>query len=588
MPLLFALFDQLASVVTQIISQFSWALQYLNIPIPIGIIGVWRWSVWLLRRFIGFWYKAQEPNGYPATTAIITPVYNEDPELFRAALRSWAANNPKEIIAVIDHTDTPCMEQFHEFEEECAEKPLSLKMLVTQTPGKRPALADGILVATSEVVFLVDSDTVWDPDVLPKALAPFHDPKVGGVTVRQRVLAPATTAQRIFDVYLDIRYIDEIRFLTAFGDAVTCLSGRTAVYRRAVALTALDDLMEETFWGRPVISGDDKALTLAVQSRGWKVRYQANTCVYTPGATVMRDFLKQRLRWARNSWRADLKALGSRWAWRKPILAFHLCDRLLQPLTTLVAPLYLLYALFQQNWPAVLILIGWWTISRTIKIWPHLQRSWRNIRILPWYITFSYWSAITKIYAFFTMNQQGWITRWSRGGKVNAWAKFLQAAPSYTATTATVLLVAIFINWLHASPSHATEPATIAITIAEPKRGFHKELIAETSLCILTGVARGECTTYPIMLPTITMGEQLQTAFVEYAGALKEMVGEWLRQRIPRDRHAQAAGKQNPTTQPSDLPRQWLRNPSGEVGAPTLLCATNNGEEQMCVQYEVD
>ncbi|HRW04102.1 MAG TPA: glycosyltransferase [Caldilineaceae bacterium] len=402
--------DSLEHIVIVITELFRliWAFfLYLHIPIPIGLIGGWRWSIWGLRRLIGHWYRAQEPNGYWVSTAVITPVYNEDPDLFRAALRSWAANQPKEIIAVVDHTDTRCMEQFREFEEEIAGTPIDLKMLITKTPGKRPALADGILTATSDVVFLVDSDTVWDPDVLPKSLAPFIDPDVGGVTVRQRVLNPHSTAQRIFDVYLDIRYIDEIRFLTAFGDAVTCLSGRTAVYRRAVALTALEDLMEETFWGRRVISGDDKALTLAVQSRGWKVRYQDNTCVYTPGATVMKDFLKQRLRWARNSWRADLKALGSRWAWRKPFLAFHLFDRLLQPLTTLIAPIYLGYAISRGHWLAVLLLVGWWTISRTIKIGPHLRRDWKNIRVLPWYITFSYWSAVTKIYAFFTMNQQG-------------------------------------------------------------------------------------------------------------------------------------------------------------------------------------
>ncbi|MEZ4735123.1 MAG: glycosyltransferase [Caldilineaceae bacterium] len=305
--------DQLCSPLAQIFAQTWYLIVYLGIPLPIGMIGAWRWSVWMLRRLIGMWYRPQAPNGYTTTTAVITPVYNEDPELFRAALRSWAANGPTEIIAVIDHTDTRCMEQYKEFEAECAGSPLILKMLITQTPGKRPALVDGILAATSEIVFLVDSDTIWDPDVLPKALAPFTEPEVGGVTMRQRVWNPHSTAQRIFDVYLDIRYIDEIRFLTAFGDAVTCLSGRTAVYRRFVALTALEDLMEEKFFGRPVISGDDKALTLAVQKRGWKVRYQENACVYTPGATVMKVFLKQRLRWARNSWRADLKALCSRW-----------------------------------------------------------------------------------------------------------------------------------------------------------------------------------------------------------------------------------------------------------------------------------
>lgn len=39
-------------------------------------------------------------------------------------------------------------------------------------------------------------------------------------------------------------------------------------------LPVLDGLLNETFLGRRVISGDDKALTLLVQGQRWKVRYQ--------------------------------------------------------------------------------------------------------------------------------------------------------------------------------------------------------------------------------------------------------------------------------------------------------------------------
>ncbi len=157
----------------------------------------------------------------------------------------------------------------------------------------------------------------------------------------------------------------------------------------------------------------------------------------------MRVFLKQRLRWARNSWRADLKALLSRWAWRKPLLAFHLIDRLLQPLTTIVAPLYLSFAIFRQHWIAVFIVTSWWFISRSIKLWPHIRRDWTNITILPYYVGFNYWSAVMRIYAFFTMNQQGWITRWSKNRM--AMLGPLRALPAYLGTMVTVSLVAMLV-----------------------------------------------------------------------------------------------------------------------------------------------
>lgn len=442
-------------------------LAYLLVSTPIGVIGAWRWGVWGLRRFVGTFYRPLAPNGYQPRTSVITPVYNEAPDVFRAALHSWAVNRPTEIIAVIDQADERCMQIFREFAQEWAGSDVQTKLIVTKKPGKRPALVDGMMGSSGAILFLVDSDTIWAADVLVNAVAPFVDPTVGGVTTRQRVLAPKALAQRLFDVYLDIRYIDEIRFLTAFGDAVTCLSGRTAVYRRTAVLPLLNDLLSETFFGRSVISGDDKALTLLVQGQGWKVRYQETACVYTPGATEMPSFLKQRLRWARNSWRADLKALFSRWIWRKPVLLFHLLDRLAQPLTTLVGPLYLINSLWQQQWSVVCFLLFWWLISRTVKIWPHLRRDPRNVRILPWYVFFSYWTAIIKIYAFFTMNQQGWITRWNQNRL--ALAGPLRQAPGYAFTCITLFIFAWFVNGLHyQTAAYALAPDQPIVRTTQP------------------------------------------------------------------------------------------------------------------------
>ena len=155
------------------------------------------------------------------TTTIVIPVYNEDPYVFRLALRSWLANRPTELIAVIDHSDEKCLQIFQEFQSGLVDYAFwdtKLQLIVTKKSGKRPALVDGILAATGEIVFLVDSDTIWAENVLVNSLAPFADPKVGGVTIRQNVWQPGSIAQRVFDVYLDIRYSDEVRYLTAFGE----------------------------------------------------------------------------------------------------------------------------------------------------------------------------------------------------------------------------------------------------------------------------------------------------------------------------------------------------------------------------------
>lgn len=458
---------QLDGILVQLLSYLRTVAQTLLLLIPVGLIGGWRWAIWFMRKLVGFYYQPLDPAASSLTLSIVTPVYNEDPLLFRTALDSWAVNLPDQLIAVIDYTDTDCIAVFHEFVAQNRNSEIDTQLIVTQKPGKRAALADGILASTTDVVALVDSDTIWSDDIRQLILPPFLDQDVGGVGTRQNVLEPGTLTQRLFDVYLDLRYLDEIRFLAAAGDALTCLSGRTAVYRRSAVTPLVDELVNETFLGKPVISGDDKCLTHLVQRDGWKVCYQGNARVYTPGAEKIRVFLRQRLRWSRNSWRADLRALSGRWLWKRRALAFQLLDRLVQPVTTLIAPTYFILSLIYQEWLTTIILLVWWFISRTIKIWPHLKRKRANITVLPAYIFTSYWFAVMRIYAFFTMNEQGWITRWDKS-RFNR-QTFVDMVPGYIGTGLVILLVASFINLIYrqqlvlASMPHPNIYATEAV-----------------------------------------------------------------------------------------------------------------------------
>jgi len=381
-----------------------WAI--LLFYLPLGIIGAWRWGVWLFRRLVRIAYRPiSQP--YNAGVSVVTPVYNESPEIFRQALKSWQANNPKEIIAVIDYTDTKCIQEFKEFAKQYPEA----KLIITETPGKRPALAEGIRAAKGEIIALVDSDTIWDKFLLKKALPPFNDPEVGGVATRQNVLEPKTMAQRIFDIQLDLRYLDEVPFLAAKDDVLTCLSGRTALYRAKAILPLVNDMVNETFMGKPCIGGDDKRFTYLIEAAGWKARYQRNAQVYTPGAIKLLTLFKQRTRWSRNTWRADLRALGQGWVWKHPLLAFHLIDRIICPFTLTLSLTYFLVSLTHRMWLAVAILLAWYLLSRGLKILPHLLRHPADVMFLPAYVLVNFATAIVRIYSLLTLNHQDWITR---------------------------------------------------------------------------------------------------------------------------------------------------------------------------------
>lgn len=394
----------------------------LLLYVPISIIGIWRWTYWLVRRIgaslyrpvAGDWPKSKKKP----TITIVTPVYNEDPEIFEQAMQSWIKNGVDEIIAVIDKSNT---RHIVNYERNYVKNPnikTKCRLLVTPKPGKRAALCDGIDQAKSDLIALVDSDTIWSDNLVRSTLPHFLDAQVGGATVTQRILKPKATSDILFDILLWTRYREEVPFLLGVGKVFNTLSGRTAFYRREAIFNPdydnMHDLRHEFFLGTRGISGDDKRLTHLILQQGWHVSFVPNATVYTPGLGSMKKFLKQRLRWTRNSWRADLRATGKKWLWRHPALALFMIDRFIQPFFMLIGPVAFVIALLTGDYLFAGILLVWWIVTRTLRLFSYFRRYPRRIVHLPAYILYSYVNAALKVYAFATLVEHSWATRWHK------------------------------------------------------------------------------------------------------------------------------------------------------------------------------
>ncbi|GAA2274525.1 hypothetical protein GCM10010145_51880 [Streptomyces ruber] len=386
---------------SELLDTALYEFRYYLVYLPLGILGLVRWSCWLVRRVPAALYR-QVKNDHRLPLSIVVPVYQEDPEIFARAVESWLANDVEEIVLVIDVTDTKC-------QEIAARYPVTV--VVTDVPGKRDALRRGWEACSTELVALVDSDTIWADDVAAEVSKPFADPRVGGVGTRQNVYNPKGFLQRVNDMFLDYRYFDENAAQTVMGRAVSCLSGRTAVYRRELLLEISDDFMQETFMGVPCMSGDDKRLTTLILERGHRTYMQRSARVWSTFPGTLRVFLKQRLRWARNTWRSDLRALSRPWIRRHPFLAFTMADKGVSSFTLLLSPAFMTYAILRGDWFFVSCLAAWWWVSRSMKMLPHLVRRPSSFFLVPGFVLMSFVMAVVKICALLTIRRQRWLTR---------------------------------------------------------------------------------------------------------------------------------------------------------------------------------
>lgn len=382
---------------------------------PLGLVGIWRWSTYLFKVQKKKRYKPIARNNLFSCKEVtfVVPVYNEEPQKFSHALKTWAREQPKLIILVIDHMDTACLEVARWYQQRA---PVPIKIIATERRGKREALVDGIKEVRTAFVTLIDSDTFFTQEVIKDLLSPFIDKRIGGVAPRQAVWKPLTYVQKAYQIQLAERYEVEMPFMDVGGLTTTCISGRTAMYRTSAIKNRLHELENEYFLGAKCISGDDKCLTRIVQRNDWLVKYQSTALVWTHAAPKLSTYLKQRIRWTRNSWRSDLVALimEDGWIYRNRNLAFHTVDRFVQPFTLILGPVFFFTALLNGFYLAGGLFLLWIFFTRLLKLQVHISRAPMLLFVIPHYVLLTYIIAVLKIYALYTIRRQGWITRWSK------------------------------------------------------------------------------------------------------------------------------------------------------------------------------
>ncbi|MCD9200018.1 glycosyltransferase [Aeromicrobium wangtongii] len=375
--------------------------------VPFGVFGAISWGIWLVRRVLSA-ITRPTVNEFETSVTVVVPSFHEDPDVLMRCLATWRHQAPDRILVVLDVADTEAQQRI----EALGDPALEAVMFVHR--GKRSALGAGLRMVDTELVVLVDSDTAWDEGLLAAVQMPFVDPAVGAVSTRQNVYRPTTSIwRRVADWIIDLRYCDYAPAMGRYG-GVICASGRTAAYRTDVIVPHLDALENETFRGRRCVAGDDGRLTWIVLSQGFRVGHQDSARALSMFPGTFRAFVKQRVRWSRNSYRCYLTAIRNGWIFRVPLISqLTVMQILFTPLTMAVAVVYVALTVRSDHpLPAVALACGWVVVGRGIRSLSHLRRRPQDIWLLPVVtVVVAFIALPIKVYALVTMNKQGWLTR---------------------------------------------------------------------------------------------------------------------------------------------------------------------------------
>jgi hyaluronan synthase len=391
---------------------------------------VYVWVLWSAKALAARRYRPSSRAVRELATSVIVPVYNESEAVFRRSLASVVANRPTELIVVVDGGDPEIAAIAGEYCDRVLRLPKS---------GKRVAIAAGLRETdpTTDVVVVLDSDTVWAPDALREMLRPFADPRVGGVTPRQAIFDVGDNpVRRLADWMEDIRYHLTVPAQSVFGQ-VGCLAGRTIAYRRTAFEPAVEQLVRQTVLGLPQHVGDDRVLTNELLRNGWRTVYQSTALVETDAPSDWRTFWRQQLRWGRSSQRETLLSL--RWLWRKPAAFVSFATDILTPFALYaVAALAVAHALRGHAGAtglplAIELPLGYLGMLASIGVRQaaHVRRFPRDLRRLPLFVLqITFVMVPIRIAAFATMFHQEWGSRSDRPARSRLRSSLLRPEPA--------------------------------------------------------------------------------------------------------------------------------------------------------------
>ena len=226
--------------------------------------------------------------------SVIVPAYNEEAGI-AATIESMAASSyPGRLeIVVVDDGST----------DDTAAIARSLGYpyvyVITQpNSGKPGALNTGIAASQSEVLVMVDGDTVFEPDTIERLVAPMRDPRVGAVSGNAKVgnrrgfLGGWQHLEYVTGFNLDRRMYDMLGIMPTVPGAIGAFRKRAL---RQVGGVSHDTLAEDT------------DLTMALCRTPWRIVYAPGAIAWTEAPGSLRQLWKQRYRWSYGTMQAMWK-----------------------------------------------------------------------------------------------------------------------------------------------------------------------------------------------------------------------------------------------------------------------------------------
>jgi peptidoglycan/xylan/chitin deacetylase (PgdA/CDA1 family)/GT2 family glycosyltransferase len=287
--------DRLAGLASIGTALFAAALG-AGLPWLLGIATVLALGRTVVTLFTAVQHRRRRPvlrRWEPEPVTVIVPAYNEEAGIASTLRSLLSSRYPRLHVVVVDDGST----------DGTSAVVRSLRLprvtLITQpNAGKSAALRTGLAAARTDLVVMVDGDTVLEPDTVGELVAPFADPSVGAVSGNAKV----GNRSGLLGRWQHIEYVIGFNLDRRMYDVLQCMPtvpGAVGAFRQR-AIADAGGVPGDTL-------AEDTDLTMALLRAGWRAVYAERAIAWTEAPAGIGQLWKQRYRWCYGTLQAMFK-----------------------------------------------------------------------------------------------------------------------------------------------------------------------------------------------------------------------------------------------------------------------------------------
>lgn len=279
--------------------------------------------------------RRAHPRFRPEVTVVV-PAYNEEKVIVRTLRSILASRYRKLSVLVVNDGSSDATE---EVVRKAFRRNKRVRIVSQPNQGKWRAANRAIEDVTTDIVVMVDADTLVDPQAIGFLVQSMADPAVGAVAGNVKVGNDKGALTRLQALeYTRAQNIDRRAFELVNG--IMVVPGAIGAWRT-------EAIREAGFYSADTLT-EDADLTVSVLRAGYDVRFDERAFTYTEAPETVMMFLQQRLRWTlgmiQTAWKHK-RSGAAPGAIGRLVLPDFLIFGVLMPLLTPVVDLIVLWTL---------------------------------------------------------------------------------------------------------------------------------------------------------------------------------------------------------------------------------------------------